>query len=69
EVLDPIAPGLERRAFLAELERRLESASLRLAREGSSEGGENETLRAVENFVESKGAQGAESPGKTWDKS
>jgi 1-acyl-sn-glycerol-3-phosphate acyltransferase len=69
EVLDPIAPGLERRAFLAELERRLESASLRLAREGVPEGGENETLRAVENFVESEGAQGAESPGKTWDKS
>jgi 1-acyl-sn-glycerol-3-phosphate acyltransferase len=69
EILDPIAPGLDRRAFLVELERRLEAASLRLAGEGSSEGGENETLRAVENFVESKGAQGAESPGKTWDKS
>jgi 1-acyl-sn-glycerol-3-phosphate acyltransferase len=31
EVLDPIAPGLGRRAFMAELERRIETASDRLA--------------------------------------
>ncbi|HEX6103535.1 MAG TPA: lysophospholipid acyltransferase family protein [Alphaproteobacteria bacterium] len=31
EILEPIAPGLERRSFLEELERRLEGASLRLA--------------------------------------
>ena len=31
EILPPIPPGLERRAFLAELEARIEGASRRLA--------------------------------------
>jgi 1-acyl-sn-glycerol-3-phosphate acyltransferase len=68
EILEPIQPGMERRAFLAELERRLETASLRLAREGTFEGSENEPQSAVENFVEPKEVQGAASPGKSWDK-
>lgn len=34
EFLDPIPPGLERRAFMAELERRVEAATARLVAEG-----------------------------------
>lgn len=34
EILPPIEPGLERAAFMAELERRLEGATLRLVEEG-----------------------------------
>jgi 1-acyl-sn-glycerol-3-phosphate acyltransferase len=36
EVLDPIAPGLERREFLARLERVLEEATARLVHEAQS---------------------------------
>ncbi|MGH7185258.1 MAG: lysophospholipid acyltransferase family protein [Pseudomonadota bacterium] len=36
EILEPIPPGLERRAFLVELHRRIEEAALRLAGEASS---------------------------------
>ena len=68
EILEPIQPGLERRAFLTELERRIEAACMRLAA-WPSEGGKNETLRAVENLVELQGGQGPSSPGKSWDKS
>lgn len=42
EFLDPIAPGLDRKAFAAELERRIETASDRLlaeARPGGNQGG------------------------------
>jgi 1-acyl-sn-glycerol-3-phosphate acyltransferase len=38
EFLEPIAPGMERRAFMAELERRIEEASDRLAREAGQPG-------------------------------
>jgi 1-acyl-sn-glycerol-3-phosphate acyltransferase len=38
EFLEPIAPGMERRAFMAELERRIEEASDRLAREAGDPG-------------------------------
>jgi 1-acyl-sn-glycerol-3-phosphate acyltransferase len=34
EVLDPIAPGLDRRAFLAQLQNVLEEATARLVAEG-----------------------------------
>jgi 1-acyl-sn-glycerol-3-phosphate acyltransferase len=37
EFLPPIAPGLDRRAFMLELERRLEGASARLADEGRAQ--------------------------------
>lgn len=36
EVLDPIAPGLERREFLAQLQRVLEEATARLVHEAES---------------------------------
>jgi len=39
EALDPIAPGLEKRAFLARLEAALEEATGRLVAEGSREAG------------------------------
>jgi 1-acyl-sn-glycerol-3-phosphate acyltransferase len=40
EVLDPIPPGLDRRAFFSELEQRLETATARLIAEGLRELGE-----------------------------
>jgi 1-acyl-sn-glycerol-3-phosphate acyltransferase len=37
EFLPPIAPGLERKAFMAELEQRIESATKRLIAEAGPE--------------------------------
>ncbi len=60
EILEPIAPGLDRRAFLHELERRLEGASARLA--GARLAGEpaavEEPLSDVDKPVESEPVQG-----------
>jgi 1-acyl-sn-glycerol-3-phosphate acyltransferase len=70
EILDPIEPGLPRRAFLDLLRQRIETASLRLANQTC-----NPTIfsaassEAVENFVESEPGQGPMAPRNTWDKS
>jgi 1-acyl-sn-glycerol-3-phosphate acyltransferase len=57
EILEPIPPGLERRVFLEELERRLETASARLAEAAAPEA-EKSSGRLVEKIVESVAAQG-----------
>lgn len=56
QILHPIPPGLERRAFLAELERRLEEASQRLAAfpENLPQEPEKTASAAVDKFVESE---------------
>jgi 1-acyl-sn-glycerol-3-phosphate acyltransferase len=38
EFLEPIPPGLDRRTFMAELQRRIETATARLVAEGSDPG-------------------------------
>lgn len=61
EILEPIAPGLDRRAFLEELERRLEGASARLAGAplASAPTAVEAPLSGVDKPVESGPAQGA----------
>jgi 1-acyl-sn-glycerol-3-phosphate acyltransferase len=46
EVLDPIAPGLERQDFAARIERRIEEATARLVAEGELELARNGHMRA-----------------------
>jgi 1-acyl-sn-glycerol-3-phosphate acyltransferase len=62
EILEPIAPGLDRRAFLSELERRLENASDRLAASAPEQGKSPENMppQPVENTVESQPVQAPE---------
>jgi 1-acyl-sn-glycerol-3-phosphate acyltransferase len=55
EILEPIAPGLDRHAFLKELERRLEGASMRLVAAAC-----DQVPKPVEKLVESEASQGAE---------
>jgi 1-acyl-sn-glycerol-3-phosphate acyltransferase len=43
EALDPIAPGLDKRAFLARLQNVLEQATVRLVAEGRAEAGHQQT--------------------------
>ncbi len=62
EILEPIQPGLDRRAFLAELHRRIEEAAMRIAREPSSEPSPGDG-KPGENFVESRVDQGSEGRG------
>lgn len=73
EILEPIPPGLERRAFMGELYRRIEEAATRLARDALTEGRsasvENDSLRPVENIVESEPTHGPGPPGNPEDKS
>jgi 1-acyl-sn-glycerol-3-phosphate acyltransferase len=71
EILDPIAPGLDRRAFLTELERRLEAASQRLAAfpEKVVQEPEKSASPAVDKFVESELLQRSDGGGNYREKS
>lgn len=69
EILNPIEPGLPRRAFLNVLRERIETASLRLASQtGSVPNSSERGVEAVENLVESEREQAPVALSNTRDK-